>query len=202
VSRSASQAQARYLAVAAQPGMHAHAPPTSGPQLLAAIARGDDAAFSEFYRSWFPRIYAAAVAATGRDESFCLDVVQDTMLRLIRSTPRAASDGELAVWLRKTMISASMDALRAESRRRRREAASSTVGGAADERDTDERLDWLAFEFANLPESDRELLTLRFARGLSLQQSGDATGKSGPAAHGLIRRTLERLRRTIEDITP
>ena len=53
--------------------------------LTGAIAAGDTDAFSRFYRARFDQMLAEAVRATGRDESFCLDVVQDAMMRVIRS---------------------------------------------------------------------------------------------------------------------
>ena len=63
--------------------------------LTEAIASGNTEAFASFYRQWFDTMYAQARNASGRDESFCLDVVQDAMLRVIKSVPAMASDDDL-----------------------------------------------------------------------------------------------------------
>ncbi len=53
--------------------------------MTAQIAAGHPEALCGFYRSWFDTIFTEARRATGRDESYCLDVVQDAMRRVIRS---------------------------------------------------------------------------------------------------------------------
>ena len=57
--------------------------------LTALIARGDERAFATFYELWFDRALALARSISRRDESFCLDVVQDCMLRVVRMKRRA-----------------------------------------------------------------------------------------------------------------
>src|SRR5690606_3993650 len=51
-------------------------------QTTSAIARGDTEAFAQFYEIWFDRLVHMTRSITGRDESFCLDVTQDAMLRI------------------------------------------------------------------------------------------------------------------------
>ena len=61
-------------------------------RLTAAIARGDPTAFGRFYELWFDPALALARSISGRDESFCLDVVQDCMLRVVRSMKPLATE--------------------------------------------------------------------------------------------------------------
>ena len=56
-------------------------------ELTAAIASGDTEALASLYREHFDSLYGQARRITGRDESFCLDVVQDAFMRVIRSIP-------------------------------------------------------------------------------------------------------------------
>ena len=89
----------------------------------AAIAAGDTAAFARFYDRWFDTVYAEAARATGRDEAFCLDVVQDAMMRVIRSMRPLPAEDDVRRWLRAVVHSCAYDRLRSETRRRRRETA-------------------------------------------------------------------------------
>ena len=64
----------------------------------AAVARGDRGALAELYERWFDECYRIARGLTRRDESFCLDVVQETMLRVIRSLRRLETEAQLRAW--------------------------------------------------------------------------------------------------------
>ena len=93
--------------------------------LTRAIARGDTEAFGEFYEAWFDRTFAMARSVSRRDESFCLDIVQDTMLRVVRYMKPLATEESLGNWMGRAVLSATIDRLRREKRRpeREREAA-------------------------------------------------------------------------------
>src|SRR5262245_41491413 len=58
--------------------------PAGTEKLTAALAAGNEDAVETFYRRYFDWLYAQARRATRRDESFCLDVVQDAVLRIMR----------------------------------------------------------------------------------------------------------------------
>jgi RNA polymerase sigma-70 factor (ECF subfamily) len=159
-----------------------------------AIARGDRQAFARFYEAWFDRTYAAAKRLTGRDESFCLDVVQETMLRVIRSMRELNGAAELSVWMNRAVHSAAVDLLRKDSRRIRREAAMDTHATAS-AAEADDRIEWLLARMAELPSGDGALIAMRFGADQSLDSVGAASGMSGDAAHGRIRRAIAKLRR-------
>jgi RNA polymerase sigma-70 factor, ECF subfamily len=173
-------------------------------EVTAAIARGDPEAFAVLYEAWFDRAYSMARALTRRDESFCLDVVQDAMVRAVRSL-RAMPDGaSLARWMACVVRTVSIDRLRREARRLRREARHGTpVAGSADATtaaELEEQVDWLRGALAGLPEVERTLLAERFDRGRTLEEAGASLGLTGNAAHGRIRRALERLRRAAKEV--
>lgn len=160
--------------------------------LCAAISRGDRAAFATFYNAWFDRCYAMARSLTRRDESFCLDVVQNTMLRVARAIKPIDSDAALSRWMVRAVHSSAIDLLRAESRARRRDRAAARPDLAPAH---DPHLaDWLAATLASLDERERALLNLRFARDATFQTIAHAERTTPDAAHGRIRRLLARLR--------
>ena len=168
--------------------------------LTIAIAAGDADAFARFYRSHFDWMYAEARRSTGRDEAFCLDVVQDAMLRLLRSIKPFNSEPQLRAWLRSLVRSCAIDRLRAEARRRWREQAfggEPRVPARVDE--ASEQLLWLRGALAALPASSAELLLSRYARGLSLREVGAARGLSIGAVDARIRRVLDALRRSARE---
>lgn len=171
-------------------------------ELTAAIVKGDSAAFERLYTAWFPRLLAVARKTTGRDEAFALDIVQDAFLRVIARPVRCDSDGELAAWLRRCVLSAAVDRLRNEARRELRERSRPEPPSShPDPTEAAERLRWLAASLAEMPSLDQDLLRLKFDLDHTLEQiaaSQSDTGRTGrtgwSAVHGKIRRTLDRLR--------
>ncbi|MBI4602513.1 MAG: sigma-70 family RNA polymerase sigma factor [Planctomycetes bacterium] len=169
-------------------------------RVTAAVARGDPEAFGAFYEAWFDRAYAMARSLTRRDESFCLDVVQDVMLRVVRSLRPMDGEELLARWVARVVHTTALDHLRREARRARREECVAAARGAAapegvaSKLELDERVAWLEARLAEASEEDRALLRARFGEGKTLEQAGKALGMTGDAAHGRIRRVVERLR--------
>lgn len=157
----------------------------------AALSRGDRAAIEHFYRSGFPVALAVARHATRRDESFCLDVVHDAMIRVLRGVKPSLSDAQLDVYLKRCVVTSSIDRLRREKRRAARER-SREVHATAQVSEPD-LIASLREALNQLDDLDRSLLTARFARGATLEAAGREHGLSGPAAHGRVRRALARL---------
>jgi RNA polymerase sigma factor (sigma-70 family) len=172
--------------------------------LTRAIARGDRDALAQFYNAWFDRSYAAARRLTGRDESFCLDVVQEAMLRVVRSIRPMASETELGAWMERVIRSAAVDLIRKESRREARERRSADgvqeVRSVAAAALAVEQTGWAMESLAQLPEADQTLLAERIGRSGSLRQAGDLAGVNGDAAHGRIRRAMARLRALAREV--
>ena len=173
--------------------------------LTARITRGDEQAFATFYDLWFDRLFALARRSTGRDDAFCLDAVQDCMLKVVHKLPALPDDDAVAAWLVRALLRGAVDRLRADARRARREheiaSARDAAGGdpPPDLLDAEQRA-WLAARVAELPPADRALLQARFADGQTLNAAGAAAGLSGDAAHGRIRRLVLRLRAAAKEI--
>lgn len=170
--------------------------------LARGIAAGDEAAFATFYAAWFPAALALARAASRRDESFCLDVVQDVMLVVARKLPALASAAAVRAWMTTAVLRACTDRVRQQQRRQRREAVAGAARAAATEAEPwlallgGERAQWLAARLAELPASDRALLLARFGDAASVAAAGQEFGLGEHAAHGRLRRVLHRLRQS------
>ena len=169
-------------------------------RLTRGVADGDSAAFGLFYELWFDRAYALARRLTRRDESFCLDVVQDSMLRVVRSLRPMATSTELARWMSRVVRTTAIDLLRREARRIRREerrldrALPREEVGTAELLEIEEAIAWIRLEIEKLPEDERALFERRFRRGSTLEAAGEALGISGNAAQGKLRRAIGRIR--------
>lgn len=168
--------------------------PRSTAELTGGVARGDPRAFEELYREWFPRCVAIARARTGRDESFCLDVAQDVMLKVARTLPALRTEQDLSRWLTRAVITGAIDAIRRERRTQTRDQRaaqherSEAAGGIKPE------LDALMKQLDALGHEDRWLLLHRFAHQLEHATIGRLMGLSGDAVSGRVRRALGRLR--------
>jgi RNA polymerase sigma factor (sigma-70 family) len=174
-------------------------------ELTRRIANGDPAAFAAFYEQWFDAAFVLARTASRRDESFCLDVVQDVMLRVADRMPPLADDAAVGAWMSRTVYTAVLDRLRGERRRQRREQA--VAARAADARAApadgavlaDEQRGWLLQKLAALPAADRALVEARFGTAATVAAAGREFGWSDDAAHGRLRRVLGRLRRAARE---
>ncbi len=147
-------------------------------QLSLAIASGDTEAFARFYEEWFDYMFACARQAVRRDESFCLDVVQDACCKLIRAMKPLPDEPSLRRYIAAAVQSCAYDRLRAEQRRRKREQAFASARREETAADTvlEEDLAWLRRELENLDDSQLNLLVMRHRFGWTLQRIGRALG--------------------------
>jgi RNA polymerase sigma factor (sigma-70 family) len=175
------------------------APSCSPPALTAAIASGDPEAFARFYDAWFDRALAEARRCTGRDDEFCLDVVQDAMMRVIRFMRPLASEAAVYRWMRVVIRSCACDRLRADIRRRHRERHVAAKAPPAPAGTDVDRLAWLHEQLEHLDEPDVHLLIMRHRFGWTLHRIGTALGMSHSAVDRRLRRLMERLRRSAKE---
>jgi DNA-directed RNA polymerase specialized sigma24 family protein len=169
--------------------------------MIEGIARGEAGALASFYDEWFDRGYDMACTLTRRDESFCLDVVQESMLKVIRSLRPSLgilTRRSLDAWFSRVGHTTAIDLLRRDSRRARRErrgARHDAAGAAPDAALLDEQIAWVAGELAALDHQDAALVAARFGQDRTLEAAGAAEGMTTGAAHGRLRRLLDRVRR-------
>ncbi len=166
-------------------------------ELTRRMARGDTNALAVFYERWFAMMFAEARRQCRRDESFCMDIVQDVVLRIIKRMPPMRTDAQLASWLRTVVRSCICDRLRSEHARLRREQTRTLPRDVHDPDDefSQERLRWLTREIDRLDEKLRRPLLLRVMRGWTLAQIGQALGLTPGAVDGRVNRALQILRR-------
>lgn len=164
--------------------------------LTRAVSRGDSAALERFYIAWFDRTLAAARRVTGRDEAFCLDVVQEVMLKVARKMRPMSSSLELERWMWRVVRTTSADLLKMERRRVAREARRPAPAAPARPEAAalaSEAADVLAHGLADLGEADAALVVQRTARERTLADLAAEHGMTEGAVHGRVRRAVARL---------
>lgn len=175
-------------------------------EITAAIASssGDAAAcaaaFGTLYDWKFGFVFGVLRARTGADEATCLDLVQETMLRVIKYIKTLPDEAALDAWLARVAVTTAYDHYRRDRRRRGREIEASQR--CADEPTPgDDRVAVLRAAMAELEPGVFELLALRFGAGMTLELIGRRFGVGPGAADGRLRRALRGLRERVEEKT-
>lgn len=171
--------------------------------LTAAVSKGDAAAVEAFYRRYFDWLYAEARRATRRDESFCLDVVHDAVLKIVRTIRPVAKEPQLLTWLRLVVQTVAFDLIRGERRRSKRETNrrdSSPTTNAAVEVEHGEQTNWLREQLTLLDPHIVQLIELRYTHRWTLQRIAQRLGLSVGTVDGRLRRALERLREAAVEV--
>ena len=166
------------------------------------MAAGDQKAVETFYRNYFPWLLAQARQSTGRDESFCLDVVQDAVLRIIRTVRTVRSEEQFKAWLRLVIRTTAWDRLRIEARQKKREAFVPTTCPAdpVEETDDHERIAWLRKQLEHFDPELVRMIELRFEQRWTLAKIGQLFGLSIGTIDGRLRRAINDLKvRALED---
>lgn len=160
------------------------------------VDTGSDDAFAALVESYLPLVYGAALRRVGSDTHLAQDVTQLAFVALAREAPRLRQHPDLAGWLFTSTRFLAANAVRTERRRRAREAL---VGPELPEGDVpvgssarmQAMLDDVLMELQQL---DRQILLLRFYRGLRLAEIGAQINSTENAVQKRIERALERLR--------
>lgn len=175
--------------------------PSETEMLTAALAAGREDAVETFYRQYFDWLYTQARRATRRDESFCLDVLQDAMLRIIRTVRIVQNENQFRAWLRLVVQTTAWDRLRAEGRRQKHEliAVGMRDENPRDGPEDEEQQAWLKDQIARFDPQIVQMIELRYEQRWTLAKISKLLGLSIGTVDWRLRRALEELRlRAIE----
>ncbi len=166
--------------------------------LLAAVARGDQAALREVYDREGARLFGAAVAIL-RDRTAAADAVQDAFLRLWERAAQFDPDrGAARPWIAAVVRHAALDAARARGREQLTDDPA--LGDQAVAPDALDRLAAVADGarlrdcLHGLEERHRQFIVLAFVHGLSHSQVAARLGMPLGTVKTWIRRGLQQLR--------
>jgi RNA polymerase sigma factor (sigma-70 family) len=178
---------------------------TSDHDLLIAYAKdGSDVAFTELVQRHAHAVYASALRQTA-NPSLAEEVTQVVFILLARKAGSLKPGIVVAGWLFRATQFTAKDIMKAERRRLHRETTAFEV--AADELTPVESADEQAWSgvstkldacLAQLSESDRHAVLLRFFENRSLAEVGTSLGVAEDAARKRVRRALDRLQLLLE----
>jgi RNA polymerase sigma factor (sigma-70 family) len=170
------------------------------------MVAGDQAAFAEYYETFFELMLRESERCTGRDQQTCLDIVQDAMLKAIRGMKPIANETELRRWTRCVVKSVAYDWLRRENRHSKAVArladtalATTQVSDADVDGDTTARLLWLDEQLRQLDPELRRVIRRRYRFGWTLRRIGERMGLKPGAVDGRIRRAVDALKLRAEN---
>lgn len=170
--------------------------------VCAGVRSGDADSVRVFYEAHFDWLLVRAKRLMGRDEATCLDLVQTALLKAIRGMPLMQNGARLERWLQVVLKTTAWDWLRRERRRREapvpadealREPADAADNGLSAIEDA-ARLAWIEEQLDQTEPELRQLLSLRYRLGWTLQRIARHCGLKTGAVDGRLRRAVQHFR--------
>ncbi|MEJ0001012.1 MAG: sigma-70 family RNA polymerase sigma factor [Verrucomicrobiota bacterium] len=158
-------------------------------RLLAAVRRGDEAAFNRLHDQCGLLLYQRLLRLTRGNEALARELAQAALLQLARRAPLCDDDAALIGWLLRVARNRWIDLARRESRVPSQPLDDLDVAAGPTANPLDEPL---KRALAELPPDDRELLQARYLdrralSGLAAERGPDLQGARKPA-HAPARR--------------
>ena len=159
--------------------------------------QGCQASFAELVHRYAPRLHAFLRRRT-RDRHEVEDLVQDTFIKAYQNLGRYDDSWKFSTWL--FTIAARL----AASRHRRREPSLSTLGpgmqaGVDEAMDRQEQQESLWARVAELPDSQRRALWLKYAEDMSVKEIATTMSKSQVCVKVLLYRARVSLAKHLKD---
>lgn len=163
--------------------------PAPAPDLLERARRGEPEAFDRLYRQHARAAYTLALRVTGRPDQ-AEDVVQDAFLKAFESIARFRGDAPFGAWLKRLVVNAAIDRVRAQRRRPGDDAALEHIEAA--DLAPDRSLDALGL-LARLSHAARMVVVLHELEGFSHTEIAAGFGRSESWSKSLLARARARL---------
>ena len=177
--------------------------PRAAPDVAAltrAMARGDEAAFREFYDAYFDRLLRYLLVVTGGDETAAREALQLTLVRVVRHVKSFDAEEKFWSWLTVLARSARAD----ESRKSRRYFSflekftrhTETENDFGSDGDADKQLrELLEKNLTSLPPDERELIAQKYFARRSVREIAAEQGTTEKA----VESRLSRIRKKLKD---
>ncbi len=176
--------------------------------LVQLAQQGDTASFSELYEQFFDRIYGYVSFKTG-SASEAEDITGEVFVRMLESIHKFRWQGHpFSSWLFRIAHNLVVDHFRKNSKRSIVSLENTTTNVEAAAVDIDSHIDTelsmgdVRKAMVGLTELQKEVISLRFAAGLSVAETAEAIGKKGNAVKALQHAGLKKLRRLLNPELP
>jgi RNA polymerase sigma-70 factor (ECF subfamily) len=170
-----------------------------GERLLVDAAKtGDERALSELYQAYFPRVYRYILARTGNTYD-AEDLTEEVFMRVLEAIDRFQwREAPFSAWLFRIAHNALISQRRKETSRGRTSQLNDglPVDSAGPEELVEGRLilNEVMQAAARLPDAQRQVISLRFAAGLSVAETARAMGKGEGNVKVIQHKAIAKLR--------
>lgn len=181
--------------------------------LVAAMRRGEDAAYETVVRQYGPRLLTVARRIL-RDDHAAQDALQEAMISALRNIDAFEGHAKLSTWLHRIVVNAALMRLRKRKRLaevsidatlpgfepdgHRRDPGPAWRREPVDDAMEGERAAIVHESIARLPDTHREVLLMRDIEQLSTEQTADALGISSGAVKVRLHRARQALRELLD----
>ena len=184
-------------------GETGHAQPDALEQLIHRAQGGDSSAFGHLYEHFYDKIFRYVMFKTG-DRIDAEDITTDVFLRMLESIGSFKFQGyPFSSWLFRIAHNLIVDHFRRRARRQSAplEEAMAVAGGSSSDVDHKIDVDLSVAEvyeaMDDLTDLQREVMSLRFAAGLSVKETAEAVGRKENAVKALQHAAVKKLRATL-----
>ena len=175
-----------------------------GERLIVDAARaGDQAALSELYTLYFPRVYRYILARTGNTYD-AEDLAEEVFMKVLEAIDRFQwREAPFSAWLFRIAHNALISQRRKDGVRGRSGPLSDGI--ALDSQSPDDMvanrlaLNEIMDAAQELPEAQRQVITLRFAAGLSVAETARAMNKGEGNVKVIQHKAIAKLRETVRN---
>ncbi len=166
--------------------------------LVDAARAGDEAALAELYSLYFPRVYRYILARTGNPYD-AEDLAEEVFLRMLDAIGRFEwREAPFSAWVFRIAHNAVISQRRRDGARGRSTSLSEAlpVGSMGPEEMVENRLalNDIMRAAQSLPEAQRQVISFRFAAGLSVSETARAMGKGEGNVKVIQHKAIAKLR--------
>jgi RNA polymerase sigma-70 factor (ECF subfamily) len=188
---------------------------TADRELIAAMLRGEEAAFRSFFDTYFPRMYRFALPRLAHDEEATKEVVQAALTKAMRTLASYRAEAALFTWLCQICRRQIVDHLRANRRHAEnlvlfedssevRAALEAVEAPATDEPahgySIAETRRLVQSVLDRLPSRYGDVLEWKYIQGRSVEEIGDLLGIGHTAAQSMLARARTAFRDALDTV--
>ena len=169
-------------------------------ELTGAMADGDEPAFVAFYERYYDRLFRYLIVLTQGDEPLTRDLLQVTLVKVVRAIKPFAEECQLWQWLKTVARNTFLDSLRQASRVPNLIPlfeADAEHTSPPDDDGQQPLLEALDACLAELAPSERDLVEACYVRELSQQEAGAQRNTTTKAVESKLARVRQKLRLAI-----
>jgi RNA polymerase sigma-70 factor (ECF subfamily) len=168
-------------------------------ELINHTLSGDSAAYGEIYNRYYQRVYHKCVSIV-KDDELAFDLAEEAILKALNNLKSFRGDAAFATWLYIIVHRHCLEFLRKESKHTRavtsikHEQLMTIADETSDDNEWTDQMEQIMMSLIErLPENEKQLLMLKYAKGESIEALQKMFHLSASAIKMRLKRTKEHL---------